>query len=570
MLLPLAHAGLRSLSGPRCAGGASSVRWFRVRGPVAAPRALSSAGDGATSPPAGPADAPPPAAGRSHSEAGRDTTTRLYRPDSDRDRSKAKRKVAMHVGYVGSEFRGLQRSYDPRQADLPLPQIETVLADALLAAGGVTAQNAENLSKVGWSRSSRTDKGVHSLSTVVSLKLLVAPDRFDDDPEGLSVAAEINEHLPGAVRVFSVQRTNKGFSARTSCLRREYLYVLPARLLLPGGGAGSGAEELGAAVGRLRDALKSMEGWHPFHNYTKRSLYRKGTLLSRRGARTLVRERGARNGPSAAVTDRNDNDDDVDEEGDGDEGKSDGPGEEADGSDAEEGGARSDSGEGGSPGRKRRYELRWIDEMEEGDVVGDAHFRKVEATSVDDPAPLREGGEPAVRIRIRGQSFMLHQIRHMVGASVAAARGDVPGELVEASLKIRTRVTLPRAPPHTLVLCGSEFGHFRLNRQKGDGGGEGSPPAEDNSAKIRELSGERLELREGGAAARADFEAGALASALEGLLVHEDWGAFEEKLSEFRGRRGEYEEWLEEHPRESWDPTKEGDGEGAGKGARRA
>lgn len=54
--------------------------------------------------------------------------------------------------------------------------------------------------QVGWSRSSRTDKGVHSLSTVVSLKLLVKPEWFESDPQGLSVAEEINRHLPGSIR----------------------------------------------------------------------------------------------------------------------------------------------------------------------------------------------------------------------------------------------------------------------------------------------------------------------------------------------------------------------------------
>lgn len=55
-------------------------------------------------------------------------------------------------------------------------------------------------SQVGWTRSSRTDKSVHSVSTVVALKLEVEPDMFDTDPEGQALCAAINAHLPPQVR----------------------------------------------------------------------------------------------------------------------------------------------------------------------------------------------------------------------------------------------------------------------------------------------------------------------------------------------------------------------------------
>lgn len=52
---------------------------------------------------------------------------------------------------------------------------------------------------MGWSRSSRTDKSVHSLATVVGLKMEVRPESFDSDPEGAELAAAINAHLPPEV-----------------------------------------------------------------------------------------------------------------------------------------------------------------------------------------------------------------------------------------------------------------------------------------------------------------------------------------------------------------------------------
>lgn len=36
------------------------------------------------------------------------------------------------------------------------------------------------------------------------------------------------------------------------------------------------------------------------------------------------------------------------------------------------------------------------------------------------------GGVPCIRLEVCGDSFMLHQIRHMVGAAVAIVRGIMP------------------------------------------------------------------------------------------------------------------------------------------------
>lgn len=53
-----------------------------------------------------------------------------------------------------------------------------------------------------------------------------------------------------------------------------------------------------------------------------------------------------------------------------------------------------------------------------------------------------------VQVVLFGQSFMLHQIRHMVGAAVAVARGVLPLAFVEACLRAPSRAALPLAPPH--------------------------------------------------------------------------------------------------------------------------
>lgn len=55
-----------------------------------------------------------------------------------------------------------------------------------------------------------------------------ADEAYDRDPEGISAAERINQHLPRDVRVLSVQRVNKKFTARRSCRDRTYEYYLPA------------------------------------------------------------------------------------------------------------------------------------------------------------------------------------------------------------------------------------------------------------------------------------------------------------------------------------------------------
>ena len=56
--------------------------------------------------------------------------------------------------------------------------------------------------------------------------------------------------------------------------------------------------------------------------------------------------------------------------------------------------------------------------------------------------PLPSGGTPCVRIEVRGGSFMLHQIRLMIGTAVAVARGFLPLALLPASLEPHCRITV--------------------------------------------------------------------------------------------------------------------------------
>jgi hypothetical protein len=61
---------------------------------------------------------------------------------------------------------------------------------------------------------------------------------------------------------------------------------------------------------------------------------------------------------------------------------------------------------------------------------------------------------------VEGSSFLLHHIRHMIGAAVAVACGAMSLELLQASLSLPARVATPRAPPHSLLLLDCTFFDF--------------------------------------------------------------------------------------------------------------
>lgn len=95
---------------------------------------------------------------------------------------------------------------------------------------------------------------------------------------------------------------------------------------------------------------------------------------------------------------------------------------------------------------------------------------------------------------------------------------------------------MPLAPPESLVLSENEFRPF-----KQQAGGIISPAVAS--------SGDRLELRTGGAAGRAEFEAGALAEGLSKLLDPSvgTWREWAVSLDHVAIDRAATAKWLEEH-----------------------
>ena len=56
--------------------------------------------------------------------------------------------------------------------------------------------------------------------------------------------------------------------------------------------------------------------------------------------------------------------------------------------------------------------------------------------SASDVLHLGPEQQPCVRLDVHASSFLLHQIRHMVGAAVAVATGTLPEAFIPASLSV--------------------------------------------------------------------------------------------------------------------------------------
>ncbi|KAJ1576775.1 hypothetical protein NDA11_007119 [Ustilago hordei] len=134
-----------------------------------------------------------------------------------------KRKVAVKFGYCGIGYSGLQIN----------PGVKTIEGDMFAAfcnVGAVSADNAVNPNKVGLQRAARTDRGVHAAGNLVSLKLILEPCGLKP---GETLVDKVNSILPDFIRIWGITRVQNAFNARQSCDSRMYEYLLPTYVFIP-------------------------------------------------------------------------------------------------------------------------------------------------------------------------------------------------------------------------------------------------------------------------------------------------------------------------------------------------
>ncbi|KAG1691230.1 hypothetical protein DVH05_027092 [Phytophthora capsici] len=333
-----------------------------------------------------------------------------------------KRKVAIVGGYMGTGYHGLQMNDD-------VATIEDELRRAILQAGAMRESNFEDLGKIDWSRSSRTDKGVHAGCIVFSGKLLIDEEDKVDPASGRvdGLAEALNATLPDNIRVFSCTRVNKRFSARKNCVLREYEYFMPLSFLKDSL-MGPEAEDFDTdeAVAEFCRALRRYEGVHDFHNFTRSRSYFYKMHANRKQFKAQTR----RNKSEVEV----DTDDEIEKTEDVDD-------------EEEEESTVDDYSEESS---------QFEDEEELTRKLLPRHRRSIYSCSGSLVPDF--GGEPHLRVHIVGQAFLLNQIRCMVGGALAVATKGMSRVEFDAALLTNRIVRVPIAPAEGLVLLSSSFG----------------------------------------------------------------------------------------------------------------
>ncbi|KAG6610796.1 tRNA pseudouridine(38-40) synthase [Phytophthora cinnamomi] len=293
------------------------------------------------------------------------------------------------------------KNYSGMQMNEGVKTIEAELERALFAAGGIAESNFGFLQKIGWSRAARTDKGVHAAGQLLTAKLHVG-----DDVAGF--VAKVNAALPADIRVMHMVTVTKNFNAKMTCDQRTYEYLAPT-FIFAQRARGSGGKEAGkseekgeeTAAQWPADLRDSEEGFD--HNVVIDSTTLEAHKAFRLSDETL---------------------------------------------------------------EKLNATLK--------EYVGTHNFHnftsKMEPTnpqanrfiiSFEAERPFVQNDMEWVRLRVVGQSFLLHHIRKMIGTAVEIVSGVTDPSTIERAMQL-TKMDLPKAPSVGLYLAQAHFEVYNL------------------------------------------------------------------------------------------------------------
>lgn len=376
--------------------------------------------------------------------------------------------------------------------------IEGDLFKAFVTAGAISKANADDPKKSSFVRCARTDKGVHAAGNIISLKLIVEED---------DIVKKINDALTPQIRVWGFERTNNSFSSYQLCDSRVYEYLIPTHSFLPphprsflGRKCLEWAEKKDD-VKAWRERQQEVEGYweridqemirpilqeytDDVRNVLEKALYLNGESEANAGVgdekKSSIQKQEpdqSTTGPQPATT----NDQSLDPESD--EAKA-----LAEKAKEERIARRKLIDEGVKRLRaayvKAKREYRIPDSRKQRiqkalDLFLGTHnfwnftiqkpFRDPSAKRVIksfkmNPTPILIDGTEWLSLKVHGQSFMMHQIRKMVGmVSLIVRCGTDPQRLVEAYGPIN--FSIPKAPALGLLLERPVFDSYNKRAQ---------------------------------------------------------------------------------------------------------
>ncbi|WBW71450.1 tRNA pseudouridine synthase Pus2 [Schizosaccharomyces osmophilus] len=129
-------------------------------------------------------------------------------------------RIVILLGYSGFGYHGIQ-------INEPLKTVEGDIVHALQDLGYLGKGTIDENQFV-IARSARTDKGVHTLGNLVSLNVFI-----QDSVNPSKLREQLNEKLSRQIRVWDVFKVQKYFNPRISCESRTYEYLIPSFALIP-------------------------------------------------------------------------------------------------------------------------------------------------------------------------------------------------------------------------------------------------------------------------------------------------------------------------------------------------
>ncbi|PWZ03578.1 pseudouridine synthase, partial [Testicularia cyperi] len=326
-----------------------------------------------------------------------------------------KRKVAVKFGYCGIGYSGLQIN----------PGVKTIegdIFDAFCKAGAVSKDNAVNPNKVGLQRAARTDRGVHAAGNLLSLKLILEPSGLE---EGQTLQDRVNGLLPDFIRIWGITRVQNGFNARTSCDSRQYEYLLPTYVFIP--------PKPGTAMHEMLVRMRREE-------------------LEKKQAQATT------NGEASTSSSTTSLDEVVDHPF------------------WASHGTTSEFATDIKAKKQWRIPAAQVDRIRSifAKYSGSHNFhnftvgkefrdrsnqRFMKELTISDPKIIN--GTEWLSIKFHGQSFMLHQIRKMIGLLVLIGRTNAPAELIPECFG-PARIHIPKAPGLGLLLEQPLFGAYNV------------------------------------------------------------------------------------------------------------